>query len=170
MPAHDYVTPGLNPTPLYQIYRNLHEKPESEFLAEGKKVAQDQVGKGGEKTEEESNPVTIYNIFEKLNHEAYKIKNKFDVSESDDESLASETPSVQNVNVSRKTKDRQSFALKPEPQEQHSQAPIEQPQQQQQQQQQLKQQQSSKWLKDIPQKKVKVEKKKIEDSEFFKFY
>lgn len=79
MPINDGITPGLNPNSLYQFYTNLHEDPQGQFLAEAKQIPKDQIGRG--KNERPTSPITIQNLFEKLNHPAYRITKNSPISE-----------------------------------------------------------------------------------------
>lgn len=80
MPDTEYVTPGLNPNRLYEVYTDLHENPENQFLAETKEIPKDQVGRGKNDFRATS-PITIQNIFEKMHHPAYRQLNDSDVSD-----------------------------------------------------------------------------------------
>lgn len=78
MPVNEGITPGLNPNGLYHYYTNLHDDVKEEFLVETKNIPKDQVGRG--KNEKPTSPITIQNLFEKLNHEAYKLKSNSPLS------------------------------------------------------------------------------------------
>lgn len=88
MPVNDGITPGLNPNSLYQFYTNLHEDAQGQFLAETKEIPKDQVGRG--KDGRPTSPITIQNLFEKLNHPAYRLKRNSPISEDQKPELHNE--------------------------------------------------------------------------------
>lgn len=89
MPSQNCITPGLNPTQLYSLYRPLHFSPSETYLSDGKKEVTNQIGTGEERGQVEPSSqegFTIGDMYErildKMNHEVYKVQTSL-ISEQD---------------------------------------------------------------------------------------